>query len=266
MTPDELLSLADNPQLIPGIYNYCDRWCERCHVTSRCLLYATSPTEADLAKAEDPMAMSLQHVQDSFTLTMQLLQKMAEEKGIDLNAPDYDNSSWEEDQRLRRLTEKTPFSQHAKKYTVLSKKWLDNSSDLLQVKAEELQQLALMDLPDHDAEKDAIMLKDALDTIFWYQFQIYIKIVRAQNSRREDDKDPLIDDDGAPYPKDSDGSAKVAIIGLERSIGAWGILLRHFPDQETNILAILAVLQHILRLTEEEFPNARAFFRPGLDG
>ncbi|MCB0550950.1 MAG: hypothetical protein KDD19_25495 [Phaeodactylibacter sp.] len=25
---------------IPGIYNYCDRWCERCSFTSRCLLYA----------------------------------------------------------------------------------------------------------------------------------------------------------------------------------------------------------------------------------
>jgi len=28
MTPDELLSLEDNPNYIEGIYNYCDRWCE----------------------------------------------------------------------------------------------------------------------------------------------------------------------------------------------------------------------------------------------
>ena len=24
---------------IPGIYNYCDRWCERCKFTSQCLLF-----------------------------------------------------------------------------------------------------------------------------------------------------------------------------------------------------------------------------------
>src|SRR4051812_22950178 len=26
---------------IPGIYNYCDRWCERCAFTHRCRVYST---------------------------------------------------------------------------------------------------------------------------------------------------------------------------------------------------------------------------------
>ena len=25
---------------IPGIFNYCDRWCERCPLTARCSVYA----------------------------------------------------------------------------------------------------------------------------------------------------------------------------------------------------------------------------------
>jgi predicted protein tyrosine phosphatase len=33
-----LLKLASDPKFIPGIYNYCDRWCERCPFTSRCLI------------------------------------------------------------------------------------------------------------------------------------------------------------------------------------------------------------------------------------
>jgi hypothetical protein len=33
-----LLKLASDPKFIPGIYNYCDRWCERCRFTSRCLI------------------------------------------------------------------------------------------------------------------------------------------------------------------------------------------------------------------------------------
>jgi len=42
MNTDDLLNLADNPRFIPGIYNYCDRWCERCPLTARCLNYAMS--------------------------------------------------------------------------------------------------------------------------------------------------------------------------------------------------------------------------------
>lgn len=40
MDKKRLLEMAENPDFIPGIYNYCDRWCERCAFTSRCLTYA----------------------------------------------------------------------------------------------------------------------------------------------------------------------------------------------------------------------------------
>src|SRR6185436_10815933 len=42
-----LTELAGNPDLISGIYNYCDRWCERCPLSSRCLLYATEQEDDD---------------------------------------------------------------------------------------------------------------------------------------------------------------------------------------------------------------------------
>ena len=42
-----LTDLANNPDLISGIYNYCDRWCERCPLTSRCLVYATEQEDND---------------------------------------------------------------------------------------------------------------------------------------------------------------------------------------------------------------------------
>ncbi len=31
--------MADDPELIPGIHIYCDRWCGRCAYTSRCLQF-----------------------------------------------------------------------------------------------------------------------------------------------------------------------------------------------------------------------------------
>ncbi len=67
------------------------------------------------------------------------------------------------------------------------------------------------------------------------------------------------------FPKDSDGSAKVALIAMDRSIAAWGELHRHFPDAEDDILDLLAHLDRLRRHAEQEFPAARAFVRPGFD-
>ena len=52
MKKADLIELAQNPDFISGIYNYCDRWCERCQFTSRCFLYATEQADPDLADPE----------------------------------------------------------------------------------------------------------------------------------------------------------------------------------------------------------------------
>ena len=40
MDKDWIQCMAKNPDFIPGIYNYCDRWCERCAFTARCMNFA----------------------------------------------------------------------------------------------------------------------------------------------------------------------------------------------------------------------------------
>ena len=67
------------------------------------------------------------------------------------------------------------------------------------------------------------------------------------------------------FPKDSDGSAKVALIGIDRSLAAWGILLKYFPSQEDEIFPILVHLEQLRKNTEKAFPDGRAFVRPGFD-
>jgi hypothetical protein len=67
------------------------------------------------------------------------------------------------------------------------------------------------------------------------------------------------------FPKDSDGSAKIALIAIDRSIAAWGQMRQHLPQREDNILDILVHLDRLRRKTETVFPNAKAFVRPGFD-
>ena len=37
------LQLATDPNLIPGVYNACDQWCDYCPVTARCLAFKCQP-------------------------------------------------------------------------------------------------------------------------------------------------------------------------------------------------------------------------------
>ena len=53
MNKEELKKLAADPNHIPGIYNYCDRWCERCSFTSRCLNYKMSEEKFSDPESQD---------------------------------------------------------------------------------------------------------------------------------------------------------------------------------------------------------------------
>ena len=109
------------------------------------------------------------------------------------------------------------------------------------------------------AEADSI--NDAVEVIRWYQHQIHVKLMRAI-SHEDLVEEPDVDD---TVQRDSDGSAKVALIGMDRSVGAWGRLQEHFPDRTDSILDILLHLDRLRRRVEDFFPRARDFRRPGFD-
>ena len=67
------------------------------------------------------------------------------------------------------------------------------------------------------------------------------------------------------YPKDSDGSAKIALIAMDRSISAWAGLREALGDEADGILDLLASLTKLRSAAEGVFPKARAFVRPGFD-
>ena len=40
MKKEKIMETVNNTNLIPGIFNYCDRWCERCELTNKCANFA----------------------------------------------------------------------------------------------------------------------------------------------------------------------------------------------------------------------------------
>jgi hypothetical protein len=100
---------------------------------------------------------------------------------------------------------------------------------------------------------------DPRSVISWFHLLIHVKAMRALRGLAE--ADPA----DKSWPADHDGSAKVALIGIDRSQTAWLDLVDEglaTPDEAVPFIEDLSWLRDAL---ERTFPNARAFVRPGFD-
>ena len=257
MTTDELKRIVDNKNHIAGIYNYCDRWCERCAFTKRCANFSIGEfLEIDSETFDLENDRFWNTIRESFELTFALLQEAVEELEIDFT--EVDPEIVEAEERSNDQVRRSPIGISTMAYIRLVDRWFQEAGTRFHQKGDELSRIALVEVERMDVEEDLSDLKDCVDVIRWYQMQIHVKIMRAMHGR----EDEVVED----RPGDSDGSAKVALIGVDRSIGAWARMWkRHFPEEEDVILPVLSHLERVRRQIDSEFPNARSFIRPGLD-
>ena len=115
--------------------------------------------------------------------------------------------------------------------------------------------------PDRDPEAECVAITDAVDVIRWYQYQIPVKLARAVSGRAESEEEGV-----EHMASDADGSAKVALLAIDRSLAGWSILRGALADADDSILDLLVHLDRLRRKTERTFPRARCFVRPGFDG
>jgi hypothetical protein len=251
---------SDNSKYIPGIYNYCDRWCERCAFTSRCLNFEMSEEKfGDLESVDITNEAFWKKLGETLHETLNMLKEMAEEQGIDLDSLDM-----EADEKFqRRFDEKTVvhiLSHLSKAYITLVDDWFDLNAYLFEHNESQSHTYPGPYEIISPPPEDTVTVMDSIEVIRWYQHQIYVKLKRALHSVQDEEFEILND-----FPKDSDGSTKVALIGMDRSISAWGKILNYFSGQKKNIIGIITHLERLRKRTENEFPDARAFVRPGFD-
>jgi hypothetical protein len=99
---------------------------------------------------------------------------------------------------------------------------------------------------------------DPVAVISWFASLNASKIGRALEGLAEDDGD-------RDFPPDHEGSAKVAIIGIERSRTAWRELVARGVVTESQAQPFLTELSWLGLQLERVFPFARAFVRPAFD-
>jgi hypothetical protein len=242
--------MAAEPDLIPGIYTYCDRWCERCAFTSRCLQFSLEAEERESGDAlENFDALNLQFWQEmgeALVQAMRLIRELAARQGIEgelqketlLSRPP---GTFQHDAREH------PTASSALHYAGMVNEWFAAADEMPEV---------LESLLTHPP----LPLQEPVQVIRRYQYFIYPKIVRAVEGRLSGE-----DPSGGDLEADACGTAKVALIAIDRSLAAWSLLYEEYPVREDSTLSILLHLDRLRRSVEVVFPAARAFIRPGFD-
>lgn len=236
----KLKEIAGRSTIIPGIHNYCDRWCERCAFVSRCTV-GISEFEMDGPELDMKNKEFWEHLSMVFQAAYEMIAEGAQEMGIDI-----DESKAE---IIEPVHHKTIVKTLAEKHGFRLIKWLEANKSLFIQKAETF----LLTNENH-----LVTFQDAIDVIRWYSLFIAVKIHRAHLPAYDFD-----DEEVDRYGKN--GSAKIALIGVSRSLEAFSFLYNHMPEQEDEILVFLADLSRIQKLMLKAFPDAMNFKRPGFD-
>lgn len=140
----------------PGIYNNCDRWCERCNKTEKCYLYF------DEQKEEKPkdMAGTFKKVGESLGQAKDLMQKICDAEGIDLTM----TQEKAEYERKEKLT--------------------DPHNDPIAIKAKNLSK-TIYDWLDSVPSLDIIEYREAYEQVTWHWSLIGVKTAMAVHCMKE---------------------------------------------------------------------------------
>ena len=264
------MGMTDESRFIAGIFNYCDRWCERCPFTARCRLFADEAelrAEMETADLEEPDDADNAAFWSAVDEAAQQMLDFADDA-----TSDFDKEYEERESKLEELTERDPLVRLSHDYGMEVTGWL----------AEHEKQLPTEEVQLRD-QRDCVTPAEAIEVVAWHHFQIGVKLARATRGRfeaveeaaeagetwdtgiewEEDDEDDI--DLAQIHQHDADGSAKVALIGIERSLGAWTILRTALPEQDAQIQVFQRQLARLRRLLDAAFPAARTFRRPGFD-
>jgi hypothetical protein len=277
MSEDGPSELAGERDFISGIYNYCDRWCEKCPFTARCRVYATEAADGDL---DDPEVHDINNekfwrkLESIFREAHEKIAAWAEETGVDLESDESQAAVAEHEQREREADEHQ-LSQLARQYAATVQEWF--AEEFITVQNVPVDMMVDADgLPEIDVARAAEVLR-------WYQFFVAAKVIRALMGRTRSDSTPAetgaadpfagavedeeddFDTAGDFMQEDGNGSAKIALIAIDRSMAAWHAMDMCLPGKSDSIAPILAELERLRWLLEEEFPDARGFIRPGFD-
>ncbi len=239
--------------LIPDIYNYCDRWCEKCRFCNSCLSYRLEK-KAEETGEELPLEQILQ---DPLPLWEQIRRYLCSgEAGGTFQKLFPDPLGEEEDEEERE--EEEPDTEYSigmldiLRISLVYEAWAEHSL--------EEAYSALDDLSESERKKaDAVTV--ATEVVDWQLDVINPKLRRAIYDHHHNQKGETAGNLGL----DGNGSAKVALLSIEQSEQAWQALKELLPILAREARHLLLILSELRGEILKQFPAAMSFKRPGFD-
>ena len=229
-------------QYIDFISAYCDSWCERCAFTQRCSHFAVTSAlgmcDGDLDAA---IELALGRPQEAGGKPQKKLRERMAEAFAGYEEPskqELDAIGREMGARRARV-ERHPLSQASFDYSVAGGRWFEQRES---------------------GGEPGTAIRESVEIIQRDLFFIHVKIVRALDGKDEDPKGRFWQ---SRVQNDWNGSAKVALISIERSERAWRDVAASLGDEAATVLA--DSLGNLRRGMNREFPRAMEFRRPGFD-
>jgi hypothetical protein len=160
--------MAAQQKFIPGIYNYCDRWCERCTFTSRCRNYEStsklSPEQLDINNKT-----FWDNISSNFSKAIELLHKAAKEHGIDLDKAMTKEEKQEYEKResfLKKATENHKLIKLCRKYEETARPFLKKNHEFVDKTRELLSELEMGLKTEEQVVHSVANIRDCLSRSF----------------------------------------------------------------------------------------------------
>lgn len=229
---------------IEFISAYCDRWCERCGFTGQCSAYAVHIAVA-MCEGNAAAGLELAVGRPACPGTGPAAAQTVDDPPPETPEAIADDTR-ETEARDARIDE-SPITTQIDIVTTLTCAWLESHRACIIAGANDV-------------------VRDALEVIGWDVYLIGAKLHRALNGRDEAQHGETYGDEH-PIQNDWNGSAKVALISIERSRAGWQAVANGIDAEvsRTDAVRVIDELTQLQRLVEAAFPNARSFMRPGFD-
>lgn len=254
---------------ISGIYNYCDRWCEKCSYTNRCLLFKQE------AEREIKYILKGENETDSEHYSKLLADELKDaEKLFNKNSDteDFlDSLDDDEDLEFDEEEDEDDFEEFLDKNEPNTNDKKKEFNPLIHLAEEMFKELeryydtAKKHFPEEVEKYDTEnpLIKN-LQVLSWYIPQISVKIRmcfwgKKQTAKAKSKLSKEIEDEMLNV------SSRIAYLGIENSLAALTEILSQRKELETETQLFHSTVKMVRKMFIEEFPKGQTYKRPYFD-
>ena len=225
---------------IEGIFNHCDRWCDRCKFTDRCTSFEM---EKEMGIHENGNRDDvINYVEIVFEEAGKMLTNKMSEYGVDINGfPDIEDVLLD--------GERSPLVALAEEYMIEMNDWFETHKDRISDFASKLWNVS---------QKKYKQFDEYVDIVNYYMILIPVKVAMALKPIDIFDKPEIAETNKL-------ATGKLVLVSIDKSINAVTLLMDILPQKADELIDFLLKLSQLKNGLEKELPQARSFIRKGLD-